>query len=91
MCNALRNKDKDIAVILTEGIVKDIISGNPSKIIQVFVKSPLIWEIHVANNASYKTIDDLRGTKAAEHVQNQLLALDIIPEKWKYSNLVASL
>jgi len=65
MCNALRNKDIDIAVILTEGIVKDIIAGNPSKIVQVFVKSPLIWGIHVANNASYKTIDDLRGTKAA--------------------------
>jgi len=42
MCNALRNKDIDIAVILTEGIVKDIIAGNPSKIVQVFVKSPLI-------------------------------------------------
>ncbi|VAV86227.1 FIG00930805: hypothetical protein [hydrothermal vent metagenome] len=65
MCNALRNKDIDIAVILTEGIVKDIIAGNPSKIVQVFVKSPLIWGIHVANNASYKTIEDLRGTKAA--------------------------
>ncbi len=65
MCNALRNKDIDIAVILTEGIVKDIIAGNPSKIVQVFVKSPLIWGIHVANNASYKTVDDLRGTKAA--------------------------
>jgi ABC-type nitrate/sulfonate/bicarbonate transport system substrate-binding protein len=65
MCNALRNKDIDIAVILTEGIVKDIIAGNPSKIVQVFVKSPLIWGIHVAKNTSYKTIDDLRGTKAA--------------------------
>lgn len=65
MCNALRNKDIDIAVILTEGIVKDIIAGNPSKIVQVFVKSPLIWGIHVANNTSYKTIEDLRGTKAA--------------------------
>jgi ABC-type nitrate/sulfonate/bicarbonate transport system substrate-binding protein len=65
MCNALRNKDIDIAVTLTEGIVKDIIAGNPSKIVQVFVKSPLIWGIHVANNASYKTIEDLRGTKAA--------------------------
>ena len=30
MCKALRDKDIDLAVILTEGITKDIIAGNPS-------------------------------------------------------------
>jgi ABC-type nitrate/sulfonate/bicarbonate transport system substrate-binding protein len=65
MCKALRNGDIDIAVILTEGIIKDIIEGNPSKIVQTFVKTPLIWGIHVANNSSYKTVKDLKGTKAA--------------------------
>ncbi|MFD0988748.1 substrate-binding domain-containing protein [Mariniflexile jejuense] len=65
MCKALRNKDIDIAVILTEGIIKDIIAGNPSKIVQTFVQTPLNWGIHVAKNSSYKIIDDLKGTKAA--------------------------
>lgn len=65
MCNALRAKDIDIAVILTEGIVTDIINGNPSKIVQTFVQTPLIWGIHVAQNAPYITIDDLKGKKAA--------------------------
>ncbi len=65
MCKALRNKEIDIAVILTEGIIKDIIAGNPSKIVQTFVQTPLIWGIHVAHNSSYKTIEDLKGTKAA--------------------------
>jgi len=65
MCKGLRNKDIDIAIILTEGIVKDIIAGNKSKIVQVFVKSPLIWGIHVANNSEHKTINDIKGTKAA--------------------------
>jgi sulfonate transport system substrate-binding protein len=65
MCNALRNKDIDLAVILTEGIIKDIIDGNESKIVQTFVQSPLIWGIHVAHNSPYKTINDLKGTKAA--------------------------
>lgn len=65
MTKALRDGDIDIAVILTEGIIKDIIDGNPSKIVQVFVESPLIWGIHVAANAKYKTISDLKGTKAA--------------------------
>ena len=65
MCKGLRNGDIDMAVILTEGIVKDIIAGNPSKIVQVFVKSPLNWGIHVANHSKFKTIDDIKGTRAA--------------------------
>lgn len=65
MCKALRNKEIDMAVILTEGIIKDIIEGNKSKIVQVFVKSPLIWGIHVAHDSPFKTISDLKGTKAA--------------------------
>ncbi|MBU2940215.1 ABC transporter substrate-binding protein [Lacinutrix sp. C3R15] len=65
MCTALREGEIDLAVILTEGIVKDIIDGNPSTIVQTFVASPLIWGIHVANNASYNKIEDLKGTKAA--------------------------
>lgn len=65
MCKALRTEKIDIAVILTEGIIKDIIEGNPSKIVQTFVQSPLIWGIHVAADSSYNTIDDLKGTDAA--------------------------
>lgn len=65
MCKALREGEIDMAVILTEGIIRDIIKGNPSKIVQVFVKSPLIWGIHVAQNAPYKSVADLQGTYAA--------------------------
>ena len=65
MCKGLRNGDIDMAVILTEGIVKDIIAGNPSKIVQVFVKSPLNWGIHVANHSKFQSIGDLKGSRAA--------------------------
>lgn len=65
MNKALRDGDIDIAVILTEGIIKDIIAGNPSKIVQTYVSSPLIWGVHVAQNSSYKSIKDIRGKKAA--------------------------
>lgn len=65
MSAALRNDEIDIAVILTEGIVKEIIEGNPSRIVQTFVKSPLIWGIHVAKNSSFQTIESLKGSKAA--------------------------
>lgn len=65
MCKGLRSGDIDIAVILTEGIIKDIIAGNPSSIVQTFVETPLIWGIHVANNSNFKTINDIKGTRAA--------------------------
>lgn len=65
MCKGLRNGDIDIAVILTEGIIKDIIEGNPSKIVQTFVETPLIWGIHVAANSNFKTNDDIKGSRAA--------------------------
>lgn len=65
MCKALRSGDIDIAVILTEGIIKDIIDGNPSSIVQTFVETPLIWGIHVAENSKFKTIEDIKGTRAA--------------------------
>ncbi|OAD92422.1 ABC transporter substrate-binding protein [Aequorivita soesokkakensis] len=65
MCRALREKEIDMAVILTEGMVRDIINGSETKIVQVFVKSPLLWGIHVAANSDYETVSDLKGTEAA--------------------------
>lgn len=65
MCLALRNKEIDLAIILTEGIIKDVIAGNPSKIVQTYVQTPLDWGIHVAKNSPYQKVEDLKGTKAA--------------------------
>jgi ABC-type nitrate/sulfonate/bicarbonate transport system substrate-binding protein len=65
MCQMLRDGETDIAVILSEGIVKDIVSGNQSSIVQVYVESPLIWGIHVAANSKFTTLSDLENTKAA--------------------------
>jgi ABC-type nitrate/sulfonate/bicarbonate transport system substrate-binding protein len=65
MCQMLHNGETDVAVILSEGIVKDIVGGNPSKIVQVYVESPLIWGIHVSTNSKYKTISDIENTKIA--------------------------
>ncbi len=65
MCKALRSGDVDIAIVLTEGIIKDIINGNPSKITQTFVKSPLIWGIHVGAKSKFKSINDLEHETVA--------------------------
>jgi len=65
MCQMLRDGETDLAVILTEGILKDIAAGNPSKIVQIYVQSPLIWGIHVAAKSDYQTLKDLKNKKAA--------------------------
>jgi len=65
LCQMLRDGETDIAVILTEGIIKDIAASNPSKIVQVYVQSPLIWGIHVAAGSPYKTMADIKDGKVA--------------------------
>lgn len=45
MTEALRNNSVDVCVVLTEGIVADIINGNPSKLISKYLNTPLIWGI----------------------------------------------
>jgi ABC-type nitrate/sulfonate/bicarbonate transport system substrate-binding protein len=91
MCQMLRDGETDIAVILTEGIVKDIVGGNQSKIVQVYVESPLIWGIHVAAKSNYKTLADLENTKAAISrlgSGSQLMAyVNADNQGWKTDNL----
>jgi ABC-type nitrate/sulfonate/bicarbonate transport system substrate-binding protein len=65
MCAALREGSIDIAIILTEGIIKDIINGNPSKIVKVYVQSPLLWGIHVAASSNFTTIQELENANIA--------------------------
>ncbi|MEP1033124.1 ABC transporter substrate-binding protein [Ekhidna sp.] len=48
MKEALRNNDVDMCILLTEGIVTDIIKGNPSRIVSGFVKTSLTWGIHTS-------------------------------------------
>ena len=65
MCQMLADGETDLAIILTEGIVKSITEGNPSVIAQEYIASPLLWGIHVAHSSPYKLISDLKNTKAA--------------------------
>ena len=65
MCTALRDGSIDIAIILTEGIIKDIVNGNPSKIVKVFVQSPLLWGVHVAASSKFTTVKELENARIA--------------------------
>ncbi|TMM57246.1 ABC transporter substrate-binding protein [Maribacter algarum] len=65
MCQMLQDHETDLAIILTEGLVKSITEGNPSKVIQEFIATPLQWGIHVGAKSKYETIEELSTTKAA--------------------------
>jgi ABC-type nitrate/sulfonate/bicarbonate transport system substrate-binding protein len=65
MCEMLRNHETDIAIILTEGIIKDIALGNPSLIIQKYIETPLIWGVHVPYEIDYNNLNDLKNQKIA--------------------------
>ena len=91
LCEMLRNGETDLAVILTEGIIRDILAGNPSKILQVYVQSPLIWGIHVAHDSKYQTVSDLKDTKCAisrKGSGSELMAyVNAHNQNWKTENL----
>ena len=66
MAHLLKNNETDLAIILSEGIVKSITEdANEAKIVQKFVQSPLLWGIHVGANSSYTKLEELANTKAA--------------------------
>lgn len=65
MTKALREGNVDIAIVLTEGIIKDIQEGNPSKIVQTYVDSPLIWGIHVGAKSKFHQISELEHATVA--------------------------
>lgn len=65
MCQMLRENETDLAIILSEGIIKDIAANNPTSIIQEYVSSPLLWGIHVAYESDLKTIADLQHKRVA--------------------------
>lgn len=65
MAQMLQEHETDLAIILTEGITKSITEGNPSKIVQEYIASPLLWGIHVGAKSDFQHMDDLKGKKAA--------------------------
>lgn len=91
MSKMLRDNETDIAITLTEGIVKSITDGNPSKIVQTYVQSPLLWGIHVNAKSAYYSVSDLQGKRAAisrfgsgSHLMSYVNAQD---EGWNTANL----
>ena len=65
MAKLLESGEADMAIILTEGIIRSISQGNPSKIVQVYVSSPLLWGIHVAAQSDRASVAALENDSIA--------------------------
>ena len=65
MSKMLAEGETDMAIILTEGLIKSISEGNPTKIVQEYISSPLLWGIHVAHKSQFQSIAELKDTRAA--------------------------
>ncbi|WP_338350738.1 substrate-binding domain-containing protein [Nonlabens tegetincola] len=81
MSKMLRDDELDVACILTDGIVKDIIAGNPSKILQVYVQTPLLWGVHAPGTIEANNTRQLEDGKIAisrygsgSHLMSYLMA-----------------
>lgn len=64
MCNGLKDGSLDVAVVLTEGIVKEIIAGDSAfkpRLVATYVDAPLTWGIFVSPTSDIQSVDDLRG------------------------------
>jgi ABC-type nitrate/sulfonate/bicarbonate transport system substrate-binding protein len=68
MCKMLENDELDIALVLTEGIVKHLHNGGTSKIVQQYVKSPLIWGVHSKSTKTFVTEDLTKARFARSRV-----------------------
>jgi len=59
MTKALRADEVDVCIVLTEGIIADIIKGNPSKIISNYVNTALTWGIHTGAKNELNSYDQI--------------------------------
>lgn len=60
MTAALSEGELDVAMLLFEGAVTNILRGHENRIVKVYVDSPLVWGIHVAANSSIQTVDEIK-------------------------------
>lgn len=65
MCKLLRSGEVDMAMLVTEGAVRDILNGNPSRILSPYVDSPLTWGVHVGAHTAIQEPAQLKDVPFA--------------------------
>ena len=65
LTRALRDNELDVALVLTEGAVADIIQHDKNRLVKIYVASPLIWGIHAAATGDISSIAEIQGRRIA--------------------------
>lgn len=65
MTAALRNGELDLALLLTEGIVADMVNGNDARLLKIYVQSPLDWGIFVNGLSGIDSVSGLADVRYA--------------------------
>lgn len=65
MTAALASGEVDMALLLFEGAVADLIRRRQTKLIKVYVQSPLIWGIHVAADSEIHSVEEIKDRRYA--------------------------
>lgn len=61
MCQMLKDDELDMAVLVSEGAVRDIRNGGPHRVVGTFVDSALPWGVHVPAASNLHAPGELRG------------------------------
>ncbi len=65
MTRALRDGELDLALVLTEGALADVLQHDRNRLVKVYVRSPLTWGLHVAADSPWRAMDDLENRRVA--------------------------
>lgn len=60
MTSALADDELDVALLLCEGAVTNILRGHNHRLIKIYVGSPLIWGIHVAAASAITEVEEIQ-------------------------------
>ncbi|MCH8535092.1 MAG: substrate-binding domain-containing protein [Flavobacteriaceae bacterium] len=91
MSQALEENQIDVAIMLTEGSIKQIADQKPFKILQKYVETPLFWGIYVNAQSNKNSIEDLKNDKvgisrygSGSHLMAYINAKN---QDWNYEDL----
>ena len=65
MTRALEAGELDVGLVLTEGAVANALETGTSRLVKIYVDSPLIWGIHVAATSDIQLEPEIRGRRFA--------------------------
>ncbi len=91
MTAAMSSGELDIALLLTEGAITNILRGHNNRIVKIYVDSPLIWGIHVAAHSEIQTVEQIRdkvfAISRAGSGSHLIAIVDANERGWPTSNM----